>query len=48
VEEQHTVVRFVARRLGVGVVSLLVFSFVMFWLIESIIPGDYFSIFRLG
>jgi peptide/nickel transport system permease protein len=48
VEEQHTVVRFVARRLGVGVVSLLVFSFVMFWMIESIIPGDYFSIFRLG
>jgi peptide/nickel transport system permease protein len=48
VEEQHTVVRFVARRLGVGVVSLLVFSFVMFGMIESIIPGDYFSIFRLG
>jgi peptide/nickel transport system permease protein len=42
------VVKFVARRLAVGVVSLLVFSFVMFWLVESLIPGDYFSVFRLG
>ena len=41
-------VKFVGRRLAVGVVSLVVFSFVMFWLIESFIPGDYFSIFRLG
>jgi peptide/nickel transport system permease protein len=42
------VVKFVGRRLAVGVVSLVVFSFVMFWLIEWVIPGDYFSIFRLG
>ena len=41
-------VKFVGRRLAVGVVSLFVFSFVMFWLVESLIPGDYFSIFRLG
>ena len=41
-------VRFVGRRLAVGVVSLFVFSFVMFWLVESLIPGDYFSVFRLG
>ena len=41
-------VKFVARRLAVGVVSLFVFSFVTFWLVESFIPGDYFSIFRLG
>ncbi|MEX1004770.1 MAG: ABC transporter permease [Acidimicrobiia bacterium] len=41
-------VKFVGRRLAVGVVFLVVFSFVMFWLIESFIPGDYFSIFRLG
>lgn len=41
-------VKFVGRRLAVGVVSLFVFSFVMFWLVESLIPGDYFSIFRMG
>lgn len=41
-------VKFVGRRLVVGLVSLFVFSFVMFWLIESLIPGDYFSTFRLG
>ncbi len=41
-------VKFVARRLVVGAVSLVVFSFVMFWMVESIIPGDYFSVFRLG
>ena len=41
-------VKFLARRLTVGVVSLLVFSFVMFWLVETFIPGDFFSIFRLG
>jgi hypothetical protein len=27
---------------------LVVFSFVMFWLVESLIPGDYFTEFRLG
>jgi peptide/nickel transport system permease protein len=42
------VVKFIGRRLAVGVVSLFVFSLVMFWLVESLIPGDYFSIFRLG
>lgn len=41
-------VKFVGRRLVVGLVSLFVFSFVMFWLVESVIPGDYFSIYRLG
>ena len=41
-------VKFVGRRLLVGLVSLFVFSFVMFWLVESLIPGDYFSPFRLG
>lgn len=41
-------VKFIGRRLVVGVISLVVFSFVMFWLVESLIPGDYFSIFRLG
>lgn len=40
--------KFIGRRLAVGVVSLFVFSFVMFWLVESLIPGDYFSVFRLG
>jgi peptide/nickel transport system permease protein len=32
----------------VGLLSLLVFSFVMFWMVEALIPGDYFSGFRLG
>lgn len=41
-------VKFIGRRLAVGVVSLFVFSFIMFWLVESLIPGDYFSVFRLG
>ena len=40
-------IKFVARRVGVAVLSLLVFSFAMFWLVESLIPGDYFSSFRL-
>lgn len=40
--------RFVVRRIGVGLLSLLVFSFVMFWMVEALIPGDYFSGFRLG
>jgi peptide/nickel transport system permease protein len=42
------VVKFIGRRLAVGAVSLVVFSFVMFWLVESLIPGDYFTEFRLG
>ncbi len=40
--------RYVGRRLLVGVVSLVVFSFAMFWMVESLIPGDFFSGFRLG
>lgn len=39
--------KYLARRVLVAVLSLLVFSFVMFWLVESLIPGDYFSSFRL-
>jgi peptide/nickel transport system permease protein len=40
--------RYVGRRLLVGAVSLVVFSFAMFWMVESLIPGDFFSGFRLG
>jgi peptide/nickel transport system permease protein len=44
---RNKLLKFVARRLAVGLVSLVVFSFVMFWLVESLIPGDYFSMSRL-
>jgi peptide/nickel transport system permease protein len=44
---RNELLKFVARRLSVGLVSLVVFSFVMFWLVESLIPGDYFSMSRL-
>lgn len=47
-EDSHSVFRFVARRMAVGMVSLGVFSFVMFWLVESLIPGDFFSSSRLS
>ena len=40
--------RFLSRRVVVGLVSLFVFTFVMFWLVESLIPGDFFTPFRLG
>ena len=40
--------RFFSRRVVVGLVSLFVFTFVMFWLVESLIPGDFFTPFRLG
>ena len=40
--------RFLSRRIVVGLVSLFVFTFVMFWLVESLIPGDFFTPFRLG
>lgn len=40
--------RYLSRRVIVGLVSLVVFTFVMFWLVESLIPGDFFTPFRLG
>lgn len=39
--------KFLARRLLVAVLSLLVFSFITFWAVEALIPGDFFSPFRL-
>ncbi len=39
--------QYVTRRLVVGVISLFVFSFIMFWMVESLIPGDFFTEFRL-
>ncbi len=41
-------IRFVIRRLLAGLTSLTVFSFVMFWAVERLIPGDFFTPFRLG
>lgn len=40
-------IRFVARRLLIGLIALTVFSFVMFWMVEVLIPGDFFSGSRL-
>lgn len=40
-------VRFVVRRLMVGTISLVVFSFLLFWMVEALIPGDFFSSQRL-
>lgn len=34
---------YVARRVSGGLLSLVVFSFVMFWLVEALIPGDFFT-----
>lgn len=39
--------RYVARRLAVGVLSLVIFTFVMFVLVEVLIPGDYVTPSRL-
>lgn len=41
-------VRYISKRVILGLVSLVVFSFVMFWMVEILIPGDFFSMFRLG
>jgi len=40
--------KYLLRRTISGVVALVAFSAVMFILIETLIPGDYFSPFRLG
>lgn len=34
---------YVARRVVSGLVSLVVFTFVMYWLVEALIPGDFFT-----
>ena len=39
--------KFVLRRVIIGLVSLVVFSFFMFWLVEALIPGDFFSPMRM-
>jgi peptide/nickel transport system permease protein len=39
--------RYISRRVLLGLVSLVVFTFVMFWLVEILIPGDFFSTSRL-
>lgn len=39
--------RFMGRRLFVGFLSLVVFSFILFWMVEALIPGDFFSGQRL-
>ena len=39
--------KFLARRLLAAGFSLLVFSFITFWAVETLIPGDFFSPFRL-
>ena len=40
-------IRFVLKRLVVGLIALTIFSFVMFWMVEALIPGDFFSGSRL-
>lgn len=40
-------IRFVLKRLVVGLIALAIFSFVMFWMVETLIPGDFFSGSRL-
>jgi peptide/nickel transport system permease protein len=42
------IARFVARRVGTGLLSLLLFLFILFVLIEVLIPGDVASLLRLG
>lgn len=41
-------IRYISKKLVLGLVSLVVFSFVMFWMVEILIPGDFFSMFRLS
>ena len=41
-------VGYISKKVVLGLISLVVFTFVMFWLVEILIPGDFFSIFRLG
>lgn len=38
---------YVARRVSGGLLSLVVFTFVMYWLVEALIPGDFFTPFQL-
>lgn len=40
-------VRYISKRVVLGVLSLVIFTFVMFWLVEILIPGDFFSTSRL-
>lgn len=40
--------KYVTKRILFGLISLVVFTFVMFWLVEALIPGDFFSPMRLG
>ena len=40
-------IRFMLRRLIIGLIALTLFSFVMFWMVEVLIPGDFFSGSRL-
>ncbi len=40
-------VRYISRRVVLGLLSLVIFTFVMFWLVEILIPGDFFSTSRL-
>lgn len=42
------VARFLVRRIGAGLLSLLLFLFILFALIEILIPGDVASLLRLG
>lgn len=41
-------IRYISKKLILGLISLFVFSFVMFWMVEILIPGDFFSMFRLS
>lgn len=38
---------YISRRVLLGLVSLVIFTFVMFWMVEILIPGDFFSSSRL-
>ena len=40
-------IRFVLKLLVVGLIAMTIFSFVMFWMVEALIPGDFFSGSRL-
>jgi len=42
------IARFLARRIGAGLLSLVLFLFILFVLIEILIPGDVASLLRLG
>ena len=41
-------IRYTSRKIIAAGVSLVVFTFVAFWLVELLIPGDFFTPFRLG